>query len=139
MDYEVAAIAKCLKGSALRFSARGDSVAGKKPNLGSEFRILPNSSGVGEIRIGGDTIKVSVSGKFRPLSAIAFDAHDRGMKRQRNSTRNRATSLRPAHVVRLLRNQEANQAKEILMKLKSIDESVEIIAREMAKRAKGKQ
>jgi hypothetical protein len=61
------------------------------------------------------------------------------MKRQRNSTRNRATSLRPAHVVRLLRNQEANQAKEILMKLKSIDESVEIIAREMAKRAKGKQ
>jgi hypothetical protein len=64
------------------------------------------------------------------------------MRRKKNSPASGAERLWREHAVRLLRSHEANclkKARKILATLKSIDASVEIIAREMARQAKGQQ
>ena len=64
------------------------------------------------------------------------------MKKRNNSLQNNTEKVLPEHLVRVVTNQGAKcfrQGKTILEKLKSIDDSVEIIAREMARQAKVKR
>jgi hypothetical protein len=71
------------------------------------------------------------------LPANAFGAHDGRMKKQNNTGK-----VLSGHLVRLVKRQGAKylkQGEKILKKLKCLNDSVEIIAREIARQAKSKR